>query len=189
MTGRIAAILWLALAVTPAAAQTSPIPDGVVREGSLSFDGKATVGDFTGTTTTVSGQFMGAASLDEIRGWVEAPVQTLLTGNSKRDKDLNKSMESEKYPALRFELTGVTPATGSLDSLPVTLHGRLQLHGVDRELELPAVLSMASDHARIRTTFPLNLKDYRIGGLTKMLGMLKMHEDIVVHVDVTFALK
>jgi hypothetical protein len=33
---------------------------------------------------------------------------------------------------------------------------------------------------------PLNLKSYNIGGLTKMLGVLKMHEDILVHVDLTF---
>jgi hypothetical protein len=32
----------------------------------------------------------------------------------------------------------------------------------------------------------VNLKDYRIGGLSKALGILKMHEDIVVHVDVSF---
>jgi hypothetical protein len=40
----------------------------------------------------------------------------------------------------------------------------------------------------VRTDFPLNLKDYKIGGLTKMLGMLRMYEDIKVHVDLTFHL-
>jgi hypothetical protein len=39
----------------------------------------------------------------------------------------------------------------------------------------------------LRSDFPLNLKDYRIGGLTKMLGMLRMEERIEVHVDLTFA--
>jgi hypothetical protein len=40
--------------------------------------------------------------------------------------------------------------------------------------------------ARVRGTTPLNLKDYEIGGLTKMMGMLKMHEEIAVHVDLVF---
>jgi hypothetical protein len=35
-------------------------------------------------------------------------------------------------------------------------------------------------------SFPLNLKDYHIGGLSKMLGMLKMHELIEVHLDLAF---
>jgi hypothetical protein len=39
---------------------------------------------------------------------------------------------------------------------------------------------------RLRADFPMNVKDYQVGGLTKMLGILKMNEHIVVHVDVTF---
>ena len=39
---------------------------------------------------------------------------------------------------------------------------------------------------RLRATLPLNLKDYKIRGLSKFLGTLKMHPDIVVHVDVEF---
>jgi hypothetical protein len=40
----------------------------------------------------------------------------------------------------------------------------------------------------VRSDFPLNLKDYRIGGLSKLLGMLKMSEHIEVHVDLLFGL-
>jgi hypothetical protein len=32
------------------------------------------------------------------------------------------------------------------------------------------------------------LKDFRIGGLSKMLGVLKMYPDIEVHVDVSWQL-
>ena len=47
----------------------------------------------------------GGPTLADVRGFVEAPVNTLVTGNGKRDKDLNKSMESDKYPddSLRAE--------------------------------------------------------------------------------------
>jgi polyisoprenoid-binding protein YceI len=167
-------------------AQEGPIPDGVVREGTLSFDGRATLGDFTGITATVSGELRGARELGLARGWVEAPVESLKTGKGKRDRDLNKSMESDKYPAIRFELDSVGAGSGAVDSLPVTLYGRLTLHGETREVVLPSILSFLADGVRVRTTFPVNLKDYRIGGLSKALGILKMHEDIVVHVDVSF---
>jgi hypothetical protein len=40
---------------------------------------------------------------------------------------------------------------------------------------------------RLRSDFPLDLSDYEIGGLTKLLGMLRMQEGIEVHVDLTFA--
>src|SRR4051812_45593677 len=107
------------MSVSPAliAQGSGPIPDARVRSGTLSFDGHASVGDFVGTTATVSGQLTGGADLTQVRGWVQAPVKTLKTGNGRRDKDLNKSMESDKYPDIRFELTGITPKGGSADSL------------------------------------------------------------------------
>jgi polyisoprenoid-binding protein YceI len=187
MRGLRALAIGLLLWPIQAAAQQGPIRDGVVREGTLSFDGRASLGDFTGKTTTVSGELRGAPEIARARGWVEAPVESLKTGKGKRDRDLNKSMESDKYPSIRFELDSVGAGSGPPDSLPVTLFGRLTLHGETREVALPSILSFLADGVRARTTFPVNLKKYRIGGLSKALGILKMHEDIVVHVDVLFA--
>jgi polyisoprenoid-binding protein YceI len=168
-------------------AQRGAISPGPVREGRLWFDGHSSTGDFTGETETVSGAMSGAAELTGVRGWVEAPVATLKTRNGRRDRDLNKSMESARYPTIRFELEGVDSAgNDGPDSLPVVLHGRMMIHGITQELALPAALSFADSSVRVRSSFPLNLKDYRIGGLTKLLGMLRMDEHITVHVDVTF---
>ena len=145
----LATLLILATTTSRAGAQL-PIASGRVASGTLSFDGRATVGNFTGTTTIVTGAMTG------------------------------------KYPSIRYELTGVTPKALNGDSAEVTLHGRFLIHGVTREVEFPATVLLAQDQIRIRATTPLDLGDYRIGGLSKALGILKMHEDIVVHVDVTF---
>jgi polyisoprenoid-binding protein YceI len=167
----------------------APVPRAHVASGTLSFDGHATVGDFVGKTDSVSGRMTGGAQVSAVRGWVEAPVRTLMTGDRRRDKDLNKSMESSRYPNIRFELTGVTPKNGTADSLPTTLHGALVIHGVRKMVDLPAVVAFTSGEVRLRSDFPLNLKDYRIGGLSKMLGLLKMSENIEVHVDLRFGLE
>jgi polyisoprenoid-binding protein YceI len=185
----ITSLAIFSMRITPGAmAQARPIPNGRLTSGILSFDGHATVGDFTGTTRTMTGQVAGASGLSSVRGWVEAPVQTLKTGNGKRDKDLNKSMESSRYPNLRFDLTGITPQQRAGDSVPVTLHGSLNIHGVTRRVELPGTIQFQGAGARVRSDFPLNLKDYKIGGLSKMLGVLKMYENIEVHVDLLFGL-
>jgi polyisoprenoid-binding protein YceI len=162
------------------------IPAGMVREGTLSFDGRATVGGFTGTTTTVTGEMTGGDGVPAVRGWVEAPVLTLKTGNDRRDRDLNRSMESEKYPTIRFELTGVELRSPAGDSVSVALQGHFIIHGVTREATVAARVVFLPDGVRVQGETPLNLKDYGIGGLTKMMGMLKMHEEIVVHVDLVF---
>ena len=164
------------------------IPGGRVVSGMLSFDGHATVGDFVGTTTTVTGEITGG-DLSALRGWVQSHVKSLTTKNAKRDKDLNKSMESDKYPDIRFELAGILPREGTPDSFPATLQGSLVIHGVTKKVSLPGTLQLRGSQARVRSDFPLNLKDFRIGGLSKMLGVLKMYEDIEVHVDLMWELK
>jgi polyisoprenoid-binding protein YceI len=185
-----AAVLTLALPLligAPARAQQA-VPNGTVTEGTLSFDGKATAGDFTGVTHTVTGEMTGGATLADVRGFVEAPVSTLVTGNEKRDKDLNKSMESERYPAIRFDLKTVQVGSERGDSTDATLGGDFIIHGVTQAVELPAVVARHASSIDISSSFPLNLKDYRIGGLSKFLGIFKMNEHIVVHVSVTFGL-
>jgi polyisoprenoid-binding protein YceI len=169
--------------------QSRAVPDGRVVSGMLSFDGHATAGDFTGTTDSVSGKLLGASEITAVRGWVEAPVRTLQTGNDRRDRDLNKSMESERFPVIRFDLSRLTPTGGTRDSLRVVLAGTLFIHGVRRNVELPGTIQFEGSRARVRSEFPLNLKDYRIGGLSRLLGLLKMYEDIEVHVDVVFEFK
>lgn len=155
--------------------------------GELSFDGFATVGDFTGTTTTVRGEMTGGEGLEAVRGWVEAPVKSLKTGDRRRDRDLNKSMESDKHPTMRFELTGVTPQRVHADTAVVRLRGRLTLHGVTRDVVLPARVVPEGERLRLQSGFPLDLGDYEIGGLSKMMGLLRMQEGIEVRVDLTFA--
>lgn len=171
----------------PADAQQA-IPDGTVTAGTLSFDGKATAGDFTGTTHTVTGSMTGGPALADVRGFVEAPVNTLVTGNGKRDKDLNKSMESDSYPAIRFDLKTVQVHAERGDSTDVVLGGDFIIHGVTRAVELPAVVVRTGETITVDSSCPLNLKDYKIGGLSKFLGMFKMNEHIVVHIHVTFGL-
>src|SRR2546425_1908108 len=179
--GYLALLVW----ATPAPAQ-GPIPAARLARGTLSFDGHSTLGDFMGTTDSVRGEVAGGPDLAAVRGWVEAPVATLRSGNGRRDRDLRKSMEVDTFPTMRFDLTAVTPGDAQADSVAATLHGQLTIHGVTREVELPARVWPGTDTIRVRADFPLNLKDYRIGGLSRMLGVLKMHEHIEVHVDLVF---
>jgi polyisoprenoid-binding protein YceI len=190
LMGRVLLCAALAAAARPCdlvAQLDGPIPPMRLAAGALSFDGYATVGDFTGTTTTVRGEMTGGESLSAVRGWVESPVKTLRTGDRKRDKDLDKSMESDEYPTMRFELAGVVPRGGSADTVMVSLQGRLTLHGVTHGVTLPGKVWTEGGVLRLRSDFPLDLSDYEIGGLSRMLGVLRMQEGINVHVDLTFA--
>jgi polyisoprenoid-binding protein YceI len=154
----------------------------------LSFTGHSTVGDFVGTTTAVSGGVTGNAELAAARGWVEAAVTTLSTGNGLRDRDLRATMEVAKYPTMRFELAGVTVESRAAPSDTVTgaLRGALTIHGVTRDVAIPATLSAAADTIDVSGAFPVDLADYKVGGLTRLLGTLRVRRNIEVRFHVRF---
>lgn len=168
--------------------ETWPAPNAVLRSGTLSFTGHSTVGDFVGTTTAVSGGVTGNAELANARGWVEAATSTLSTGNGLRDRDLRATMDVAKYPTMRFELAGVTvesPAAPS-DTVTGSLRGALTIHGVTRDLAIPAILIAAADTIDVSGAFPVDLADYKVGGLTRLFGTLRVRRNIDVRFRVRF---
>lgn len=174
-------------AVSGASAQA--VPDAPLLRGTLAFDADATLGAFTGTTSTLTGHLAGASDLSGVRGWVQALTVSLTTNNGHRDRDMASSLEIPKYPIIRFDLDGVTPGATQGDSIPVTLHGRFTIHGQTRSASLPGWVWLRANGARFRGSVPMNVKDYGVGGLSKMLGLLKMNEMITVRVDLEFANK
>jgi hypothetical protein len=98
------------------------VADAQSVRGTLAFDAKANVGDFTGTTTTMTGKLVGASALSGVRGWVEAPAKSLSTHNGHRDSDMAKSLEMDKYATIRFDLDSVAPGAAQGDStVPVNV--------------------------------------------------------------------
>jgi len=168
--------------------ETWPAPNAVLRSGTLSFTGHSTVGDFVGTTTAVTGGVTGNAELANARGWVEATVTTLSTGNRLRDRDLRATMDVAKYPTMRFELAGVTdesPAAAS-DTVTGSLRGALTIHGVTRDVAIPATLIATADTIDVSGAFPVDLADYKVGGLTRLFGTLRVRRNIDVRFRVRF---
>jgi len=162
------------------------IHDAPLAKGTLAFDGRATLGNFTGTTTAVKGQLGGAATIANITGWVEAATGSLVTGSGKRDRDMYKSLEVEKYPTMRFDLERIDAAGIQGDSVAVTLYGRFTIHGTSREAEVPGWAWIGTGATRFRGALSMDVRDYGVGGLSKMLGMLRMDPKIVVRIDVAF---
>jgi polyisoprenoid-binding protein YceI len=172
---------------TPSRSDQDSIPPGALRSASLSFDGRATLGDFTGTTTTALGRMTGGATLREVRGWVELPVATFRTGNGMRDRDLRGALEADQHPVIRFDLDGVALLGSAGDSTRVMLTGRFTIRGVTRDVGVPGTVEFTNEGIHLRSRFPMNLNDYGVRRLSRMLGLLRMQPDIMVHVDLLWA--
>jgi polyisoprenoid-binding protein YceI len=89
---------------------------------------------------------------------------------------------------MRFELAGVSLASTSAASDTVTgeLHGALTIHGVTRDVVVPATLIAAANAVDASGAFPIDLTDYRIEGLTKLFGTLRVRHNIEVRFHVRF---
>jgi polyisoprenoid-binding protein YceI len=165
--------------------------DARLVSATLSFDGHATTGAFTGTSSRVTGALTVESELRMSRGWVELEAASLRTGNDLRDHDMRKSLEVEKYPAIRFVVDAVELPDGLMrgavrDTIGGSVTGRFTIHGVTRVRRVPVSVSSIGDTLRVRSDFDLDLADYGIGGLSKMFGLLRMERVIQIHAQLQF---
>lgn len=182
-------LLFSAIVVaTPLAAQQHAVPASTNVSGTLSYDGRGTFGGFVGTTDSLLGRLNASPDLARVSGYVAARAGTLRTGNGKRDRDQWSSLEVDSFPFIRYDVDSVTVGATTHDTIAVTLHGRFDIHGVRRPVDLPSRLVLTPTSAHLSAEAPLDLRDYRIGGLSKFFGALKMDPHVVVHIDVKFAL-
>lgn len=73
-----------------------------------------------------------------------------------------KYVESEKYPKSSFQgkVVGFNPAVGGLQQVKAL--GKLSIHGVTREVEVPGTVELNGGQLVVKSKFMLKLKDYNI---------------------------
>ncbi|MCX7638221.1 MAG: YceI family protein [Cyclobacteriaceae bacterium] len=95
-----------------------------------------------------------------------------------------KYMESEKYPRATFSgkiyghtLSGTSPQQ-------VMAKGKLSIHGVVREVEIPGTIEQRKDLLVMKSKFRVRLEDYEIK--IPRLVWQKIAEEVEVIVDLTY---
>lgn len=96
-----------------------------VKPGALEFD-------------TASGQISGEVLVDANSG---------VTGNGMRDRKMHKDvLESESFdPEISFLPDRIEGAVAGQGKSSVNVHGMFRIHGVEREITVPAQVEMAAD--------------------------------------------
>lgn len=96
-------------------------------------------------------------------GKVIVPIRNIKTGIDLRDEHLRSEMwlNAEKYPNAEFQLTGIkNPSSKSLNDgqkVKATLVGKFSVHGVTKEIEVPATLTYFKESERTKAKAPGNL--------------------------------
>jgi polyisoprenoid-binding protein YceI len=154
---RICWIIGLVLAVASIGA--------AAQEVSLQIDPAKTTVKFTlgDVLHTVHGTFAARQSVlhfepssGKVSGEIVVDAKSGESGNGVRDRKMNKEiLESDRYPEIAFRPTVVeTAAEGGKFSAKV--HGMFSIHGVEREITVPADVDIEVDHwtANVHFTVP-----------------------------------
>ena len=134
----------------------------------IRFDAKATVADFQGRTTVAAG------TLDR----VEVRWQDIDTQNGTRNRHMLKTVEADRFPVIRFDVTAPRPGADSVT-------GTLTLHGVTRPVVWPITTGLGTDTVRVTADFPVDMRDYGIKPPVRFV-FARMGPVVQVHVRLVF---
>lgn len=134
-------------------------------ESRVWFDATAgLLGGFRGTSDQVRG-WVKVADLTEPKGaeaYAEIEVKSLRTGIGRRDRDMMRYLEAEKYPKITFLLKEVHESARQGEAFRVVLQGDLTLHGVTRPLSIPVEASPSEGTLRVEGKVDLRMSDFGI---------------------------
>ena len=150
-----------ALALTALSAVAAAAQDRSFQLDPAQTTVKFTLGD---VLHTVHGTFHlkhGALQLEPASGRVSGEIvvdaKSGESGSGVRDRKMHREiLESESYPEIAFRPDKVEGAVASQGKSSVKVHGMFNIHGVDREITVPAELDLTADHwtASVHFTVP-----------------------------------
>jgi len=151
---RICSIILLVLAATGVQAQRY-----TAEKTFVSFFSKAALEDIKADNTKVT------SLLDPTTSDIAfvVPVNEFQFEKSLMQEHFNeKYMETEKYPRATFQgkLTGFDAA--ATQEQKVTAKGKLTIHGVTKDVEIPGTIEKQGDKYVAKSEFMIKLADYKI---------------------------
>lgn len=154
-----------------------------VQGGTAVFRAAARLGDFSGTTTAVGGEVTGATP-ERARGWVDVGLDSLRTGNGRRDRHMREALETARHPRARFDLDSLRRV--SADGA-VVLHGRFTVRGVTRSARATGTVATdATGGWQLSASFPVSLSAHGITkGISRLGGLLSVMDTVQVDVSLT----
>jgi hypothetical protein len=153
----------------------------VTRKSKVTFFSDAAIEDITATATKANG----IIDFSKNEFAFAVPIKEFEFEKSLMKEHFNeKYMESEKYPKTTF--TGkIIDFNQSLDDQQVKAVGKLSIHGVTRDVEIPATIKKNNSGYSVDAKFIVKLEDYKIK--IPQLLFQNIAEQVEVTVEFIFA--
>ncbi|HKI26313.1 MAG TPA: YceI family protein [Candidatus Sulfotelmatobacter sp.] len=155
--GQVLAVLTLTIAgLTAAAAQQTTLSLDPART-SVNFTLGAALHTVHGTFRAKPGALQINSAAGLVSGEIDIDAKSGETGSGMRDRKMHKDvLQSEQYPDISFRPDRFEGVLATQGKSSVKVHGMFRVHGVDREIMVPADVEMAADHwsATVHFTVP-----------------------------------
>jgi polyisoprenoid-binding protein YceI len=148
----------------------------------ISFYSHAPLEDISADNTKASALFN--SSTNDIA--FSVPIKDFKFPKSLMQQHFNeKYMESDQYPKGTFQgkISGFDTNTASMQDARAT--GKLTIHGVTREVEIPGTIQKEGNNLLMKSKFIIKLEDYKI--TIPQLLWQNIAEQVEVTVEFTFS--
>jgi polyisoprenoid-binding protein YceI len=147
--------------------------------GHVEFLSNVPLHSFTG----VSDNLVGRIDLDGNTVDFYVDLNTLDTGNGKRDRDMRKTLDTAKYPFAEFFGAFSTPPDPQrAGAQEVEVSGRFTIHGVTRTIRVPGTATFGPQGLRIQAAWILRLEEYNIE--PPSLLIIKVDDEQEISLDI-----
>jgi polyisoprenoid-binding protein YceI len=187
---RAAGLGLLALLALAAPAAAAPRRFAPVAGSEVAFTASFPLGDFTGRTQEVSGEFRAdPADLRlPVTGSLRVSAAGLRTGQDSRDRDMLKALGVERYPEILFTLDRLDSSFVSLTDradVLLTISGRMLIRGVERPVQFPGRARLRDDRLWVRGEGEVRMSEFGIA--RPRHAFLEVKDTVLVRFDVTLA--
>jgi polyisoprenoid-binding protein YceI len=93
-------------------------------------------------------------------------------------------LESAKYPEITFKSTSVTGNMTTPFSFDVRITGDLTLHGVTRQITIPAKVTVSQESFRAIGEFEIDRKDFNVNATDAFHGLVRVKRDVKFEFDI-----
>ena len=189
--------LTIAVLVIAAMALASSCADAELKhwttvgaQSSVSFDGSFALGDFSGRTDDVVGEF--TADPADLRGGVNGALRVnpaaLRTGVAGRDRDMWRTLAVSRHPEIRFTVDRVEasfPSVTERSDVVLTISGVMAIHGMERPMRFPGRVRLRDGRLWVRGEGQLRMSDFGIEPPRRFF--LKVSDRVLVRFEIVLA--
>lgn len=150
--------------------------------GHAEFQSEVPLHTFTG----ISDHLVGLINLSDSTVDFYIDMNTFDTGISKRDRDMKRTLETDKYPFAEFygKLTSDFDTNSSAPQ-KATVRGEFSIHGVTRQVEITGTLQKTGEGLKVTASWTLNIKDYNIEPPGILFYRVDENQDIKIEATLT----